>query len=73
MRRVPTAPADVIANPVLGNAAQGIVRQVDAAFRVFVRVAVARQAAQPIVFVRQERVIELKNETGIDDRFVFLL
>jgi hypothetical protein len=49
------------------------VREIDEAFGVFVHLALAYQAAPPVVFMREEGIVELQGEAGIDDGLVFLL
>ena len=66
MRRVPTAPTDVITHAVLGDPLERIVEKIDPALAILMNVLLADLAEQPIVFVREECIIELDQESGVE-------
>jgi hypothetical protein len=61
----------MIADPILGNTAERVVEQLNSAFTIFVNVFLAHFAKQPVVLVRQKRVIELNEKSGIDNGPIF--
>jgi hypothetical protein len=72
VRSVPTAPAHMIAHPILRNSGERVIKQLNAAFAIFVNVLRVHFAEQAIVLMRQKRVVKLNQKTRIDNGPVFL-
>jgi hypothetical protein len=74
MGPVPAAPADVVADPLLGQAAQRVVERVDAELGPAAVVVVGLPARQHRVpLVHEDGVVDLEQEPGVDDRLVLLV
>jgi hypothetical protein len=71
VRSVPTAPAHMIAHPILRNSGERVIKQLNAAFEISVNVLLVHFAEQPIVLMCQKCVVKLNQKAGIDNGPVF--
>src|SRR5208282_4925265 len=70
VRPVPAAPADVIADPILGQTAQRLIERFDPHGRELLVLVDARLGIGHVPGVRQARVVELQYEARLDDGLV---
>jgi hypothetical protein len=72
VRRVKAAPANVIADAFFRQSLDGVIERLDADRRPFAILLELIGREGHVVHVRQERVVDLHDQAGIDDRLVFL-
>ena len=71
MRAVPASPADVESDPVFGNPLQSVIDSLDLKFGPFsVAGDFTLDREPPVPDIDQSRVVDLQDESGIDDGFV---
>ena len=73
VRSVPAAPADVIARTLRRDAFERVIERVDAQLGPVAVLGMGHRRHHFLVHVRQEGVVDLHVEAGLDDRPVFLV
>src|SRR5262245_49896002 len=72
VRAVPTPPTTVIAHAVFRNPLQGVVQRLDAYRSELAVFLDAWSRHDHVVRIRKSGIVDLENETGVNDRFVFM-